>query len=385
MKLISTALPAWRTFAAKMTDVVLPFWAASGFLDRYGMYCERTDLAGRPLLDVPHRSMVQARQIFVYTHAERTGQWRGGGEKAMVALDTLLQLYSDDGDLSRGLAFSIGLNGSTVSTVRDAYAHAFILFALASAYRLNPDPKFRNAAEAIVAFVDMQLIDKQHGGLFESYPRQGTVKLQNPLMHLLEASLALHEAWPDRGHLDRAGRIVALFRDRLFRSAHGVLLERYASDWSAAEPPEPSTFFEPGHQFEWAWLLQWYDGLAGTDHGNIADRLWRSACEKGVGPDGLCFDEVAFDAAFTKRNHRAWPHTEGIKAAGVRIMRGDVKSETEFAAFLTALNSVFLVGPFPGGWLDRVDVDGNRMVDVVPASTLYHLYSALVEASRSIG
>jgi mannose-6-phosphate isomerase len=375
--------PAWTNFESLMKDVVLPFWAGPGFLKERAHYCECMNLSGVPVLDVPLRSMVQARQIFVFTHAEQTGVLRGAGGDALDALDALLVRFSDDGDLSKGLAFSISPTGAVVSGVRDAYAHAFVLFALASAHRLSRDNKLGLAAEAIVSFVDEHLVDKQFGGLLDCYPAPSAAKLQNPLMHLLEAYLAMHEAWPDRGYLARAETIVRLFRDRLFRSHQGVLLERYAFDWSTPEPPAPSTFFEPGHQFEWAWLLQWYDRLSGTDHSEIADRLWRSAREKGLSPDGLCFDEVAFDSALTKKSHRLWPHAEGIKATLGRLKRGDSESEMILSAFLNAVSTVFLARPFPGGWMDRMDFDGNPLVDIVPASSLYHLYSAFVETSRS--
>lgn len=369
------------TFGRSMRETILPLWSDSGFTRERGLFCEQMNPAGLPVLDVPLRSMVQARQIFVFTHAERTGVMRGAGELALGALDQLLMRYSDGGDLRQGLAYSISPSGGIVSQSRDAYAHAFILFALASAYRLSPDKKFAAAVEAIVGFVDARLMDKQFGGLFDRYPTPGATKLQNPLMHLLEAYLALQEAWPDRGFLERAGNIVALFRDRMFRPAYGVVFERYPHDWVAAEPPEPAEFFEPGHQYEWAWLLHWYDRLAGTDHSTMADLLWHSACDRGMSFDGLCFDEVAFNSALTKRSHRVWPHTEGVKAAMVRQRQGDSDSERVLAVFLNALNSVFLARPFPGGWVDRVDVDGNPRVDMVPASTLYHLYSALVETS----
>jgi mannose/cellobiose epimerase-like protein (N-acyl-D-glucosamine 2-epimerase family) len=370
-----------KRFEGLMKGAVLPLWAGPGFIREQGLYCERMSLEGSPVTDVPMRAMVQARQIFVFTHAERTGVMHGVGETALGALDRLLERFSDGGDLGQGLAFSIAPNGDVVSASRDAYAHAFILFALASAYQLSRDKKLTAAVDAIVAFMDDRLTDKQFGGVFDRYPDPAAIKLQNPLMHLLEAFLALHEAWPDRGFLERAADIVALFRDRLFRPAHGALLERYALDWSTPEPPEPSAFFEPGHHYEWVWLLQWYDRIAGTDHGATADQLWRSACDKGLGPDGLCLDEVAFDSALTKRTHRLWPHTEGVKAAVVCRRRGDPGCEKVLAILLNTLNSVFLAGPFRGGWVDRVDADGNPQVNMVPASTLYHLYSALVETS----
>jgi mannose/cellobiose epimerase-like protein (N-acyl-D-glucosamine 2-epimerase family) len=369
-------------FQKRMRGVILPFWASEGFMPRLGQFCERTNLKGEPVQDVPLRAMVQARQIFVYTNAERTGEMHGGGERALEALDSLLNRYSEDGDLRGGLAYSISPAGDIVSAVRDSYTHAFALFALASAYRLTKQPKLFQAVEALTAFIDASLADRQ-GGLFDCYPNPGAVKLQNPVMHMLEAYLALHEAWPDHGFLDRAADIVRLFREWLFQPGLGVLLEKYRADWTATEPA-PGTFFEPGHQFEWAWLLNWFDSLAGTDHRQFSDRLWTTACAQGFGPGWFCLDEVAMDPTLSKRSSRAWPYTEGIKAAVIRREAGDLGADEVVTGLLTTLDAFFLGRPFPAGWMDRIAANGDPIADVVPTSTLYHLYSAFKETSRVV-
>lgn len=369
-------------FHQRMRGVILPYWASEGFLQRLGQFCERTNLKGEPSQDAPLRAMVQARQIFVYTNAERTGEMHGGGERALIALDSLLSRYSEDGDLSKGLAYSISPAGDIVSDVRDSYTHAFALFALASAFRLTKERRLFQAVEALLAFTDARLADGQ-GGLFDCYPNPGSAKLQNPVMHMLEAYLALHEAWPDRGFLDRAADIVRLFRERLFQPGSGVLLEKYGADWTAGEPAA-ETFFEPGHQFEWAWLLNWYDTLAGTDHRQFSGRLWTTACADGLAPGWFCLDEVAVDPKLSKRSSRAWPYTEGIKAAVLRREGGDRSADEVFAGLLTALDSFFLGRPFPAGWIDRVTANGDPISEMVPTSTLYHLYSAFKETTRVV-
>jgi mannose-6-phosphate isomerase len=369
-------------FHKRMRGVILPFWATSGFITRLGQFHERAALSGELVEDAPLRAMVQARQIYVYTNAERTGEMKGSGEKALQALDALLTRYAEDRDLKRGLAFSISPAGDVVSDVRDSYAHAFALFALASAFRLTGDRKLFGAVEALMAFIDDKLWDHQAGGLFDRYPEPGVTKLQNPLMHMLEAYLALHEAWPDGGFLDRAGDIVRLFRERLFRPELGVILEKYRADWSTELAPE--TFFEPGHQFEWAWLLAWYDNLAGTDHGQFRQELWRSACRVGIAPGVPCPDEIASNPGLSKRTSRVWPHAEGIKAAMVRYEAGDAGAAEVASGLLAPLNSFFLGTPFPAGWMDRVAANGDPLAEMVPASTLYHLYSAFKETTRVV-
>ena len=370
-------------FSTLMREIMLPFWSTEGWAADPEMFCERLDFSGHPMHEVPHRAMVQGRQIFVFTHAARLGVFPGGAEPAMRALHTLLRRFCDEGDPRNGVCFSVSPSGQTVSAVRDSYTHAFILFALASAYRLTGEAKLRQTIDRTVAFIDESLVDARHFGLHDRHPQPSGLKSQNPLMHLLEAYLALHEAIPDGPFLDRAAAIVAHFRARLFQDEPGVLLEFYDSDWSLLQGQPEGRFFEPGHQFEWAWLLTWYGTLSGTDQGALSERLWRTACAHGVSGAGLCFDEVGIDLAPQKRSHRLWPHAEAIKAAIVRRDAGDARAEEVAAAMAGVLDGHFLNRPFPAGWVDRIDADRQALVDFVPASSLYHLYSAFSELLRS--
>ena len=364
-----------------MQEMVLPYWASEGFLPASGMFAECSTLSGMAISEVPHRAMVQARQIFVFSDAARRGLYQAGTEHALKALDTLLVRFTDGGDLTRGVAFSVAGSSHAGSLVRDAYAQAFVLLALASVKRVNDGAKIRSAIDGLVKFVDRALIDHEHLGIFDCFPDPSAPKLQNPLMHLLEAYLALHEAWPERDFLQRSKGVVELFMTRLFQPEVGALLEVYGRDWRASADPAYS-FFEPGHQFEWAWLLHWYDCLAGTDHGSIAERLWNTACHHGRNERGLCFDTVGLDLRPAKRTHRLWPHAEGAKAAAIRHIQGHEDGKPVLIEMLDALNGTFLQGAFPGGWTDRIDPAGAPLVDIVPASSLYHLYGAYLEVSR---
>ncbi|MGG2334310.1 AGE family epimerase/isomerase, partial [Salmonella enterica] len=80
-------------------------------------------------------------------------------------------------------------------------------------------------------------------------------------MHLLEAALALFEASGDGLFRDLALELLVLFETRLFDAASGTLAEFFAHDWQRLRP----SAIEPGHQFEWAWLLHQAGRLVGAD------------------------------------------------------------------------------------------------------------------------
>lgn len=362
----------------------LPVWATIGFDARAGRFRERLDLAGRPI-DVPHRAMVQARQIYVFSHAALLGWSDDGARLAETAMASLLRDYLRESAGQASFAFSIDRGGAIVSDVRDAYTHAFVLFALAWQYRLTGNPRLLTIADKTIAFIDAALLDRAHGGLYDASPIAGRDKKQNPQMHLLEAYLFLEQAAPGRGYLERASSLVALFRRRLFSAEHGVLLEYFAEDWSPHPDAARAGLFEPGHHFEWVWLLGEYGRLAGEDMQPWTARLHHLARAYGIAASGLIFDEVGADLRARKRSHRVWPHTEAIKAAVARAAAGDAQAPALAGRMAGALLATFLDRPFAGGWIDHVDEAGRPLVDYVPASSLYHLFLAAAEAARWAG
>jgi mannose-6-phosphate isomerase len=321
MPAAADALHAYRDW---IVGTALPAWAERGFDASTGRFRERLDVAGAPL-DVPHRAMVQARQIYVYSHAHHLGWYADGARLADEAMRGLVRRYAVvDGD-EASFAFSVDGAGRVVSAVRDAYAHAFVLFAIAWLYRVTGDAALLVLADRTNAFVKARLVDPRHGGLFDAFPAAARDKRQNPLMHLLEAYLALERAAPGRGFLEDARRLVALFQARLFDAGPGVLLEYFAESWAPHSDPARARAVEPGHHFEWVWLLGEYGALAGEDLSAWADRLYDVARAHGVAPDGLVYDELAAEpggVSVRKPGHRVWPHTEGLKAAAARHARG---------------------------------------------------------------
>ncbi len=390
MEILAQA-PDDRTRATLLTETLrhwliasaLPLWASVGFDSAHGRFRERLDWTGQPVEAIPHRAMVQARQIYVFAHAAELGWFPEGAKLAEIAMDSLLRDFRDPATKASGFAFSVDADGRIVSEVRDAYAHAFVLFALAALYRLTGDGNLVAVADDTIAFIDSHLADPVHGGLFDASPVSDRTKRQNPHMHLFEAYLALEQSCPGRGYLDRAAKLVGLFETRLLSAEHGVLLEYFTQDWGRHPDETKSLVFEPGHHFEWVWLLREYEAMANADLGRPIALLDCSARESGVGPGGLVYDEVRAGGQLLKRSHRIWPHTEGAKAAVARLSHGDPEAPAFAAAMIEVLRDHFLDKPFPGGWIDHLGEDLRPIVSYVPASSLYHIFLAATELSRA--
>ena len=368
------------TYKNWLVECALPLWSTRGFDAGAGRFHERLDFSGEAV-DVPYRVMVQARQIYVYAHAACLGWSDNGGKIAEVCMASLRRDFCEESADEASFAFSIGREGAVVANVRDAYAHAFVLFAISWLYRLNGDRALLQLADKTIRFIEARLIDPVNGGMFEAFPIGARAKRQNPHMHLLEAYLALARAAPDGAYLDRAVPIVTLFKERLFNRKPSVLLEHFSEDWLAHPDPILSRIFEPGHHFEWVWLLCEYEKLSGEDMSFWTHRLYEVARRRGVSQSGLIFDEIQTDMQVRRNSHRIWPHTEAIKAAKALQAGGDPEAPLFLQSMIQTLFDRFLDRPFRGGWIDQIDNAYQPLVDYVPASSLYHLFFAAAEAA----
>lgn len=364
--------PATTRYRSWVRNTALPFWAAGGFDHSAGRFHERLDLVGSPL-DVPHRAMVQARQIYVFAHAATVGLLPKGGALAEWAMASLLRDFADESAAEISFAFTVTRNGAVVSATRDAYAHAFVLLALATMYRLTGAARFLELADKTTVFIERHLIDDQHGGLFDTPAARTMGKRQNPVMHLLEAYLFLEEAAPGRGYLEKSTKLVRLFEMKLFHCETAGFPEYFAADWSHSHELGKQLVMEPGHHFEWAWLLALHSRLSGNPVNPLSKVLLNTACTRGFHANGLILDFVGLDSGIEGREHRIWPHTEAMKAACAFPLFSPELSAERMASRLLG---TFLDKPFQGGWIDHKDSALLPLVDYVPASSLYHLFMA---------
>lgn len=376
---IQSAAAALRSWTV---NEALPYWGGAAFDEDSQSFVEGADFSGRPLTSAPRRTMVQARQIYVFAHAALLG-WRPAGRRIAIAAARNLI----DGHLSPdgrpGWIFSATHEGAIHDARRDFYATSFALFGLAWAYRLEPDPRFLEAALHTVDELDRHF-SSPAGGYYGALPPDRDALFQNPHMHLFEAMIAWFEATGEERFLARAAEIRGLMAARFFQSRTGVLAEYFDGSWNPSSGLR-GRLCEPGHHYEWSWLLQRYDRLIGGAGDPIARSLFDFADRHGFDADGLIVEECLEDGSLHKASRRCWPHAEAIKANVAAFEAGDERAAERAAKIIDRLMQVFLGRPAPGGWIDRIDERGAPLVALIPASTLYHVFQAAAEADRVWG
>lgn len=361
-------------------DIALPRWAEAGVDHEQGGFVEQLTLAGEPDYTTPKRMRVQARQIYVYSHGAMLG-WKGPAlESARAGFEFLTQhCWHEEG----GWVFAVSRDGRPHEPRREAYEQAFGVMALAWYYRASGDSRALDWIDRTLGFLDTALGDEVHGGYREAVP-DALPRRQNPHMHLLEALLVLHEATGRPDALSRAAKLIALFRQHFLDPKSDTLGEFYTGDWQPAEGVT-GQLVEPGHHFEWVWLLHQYGRLSGDDCSDEAARLYRFAESHGVDQDGLSYDALRRDGAIHDDNKRLWVQTEAIKAQVARHeFAAEPKAPRRLAVLLEGLFAHYLDAG-NGGWQDHLRRDGTGFAKFAPASSFYHVFLALSEVMRVFG
>lgn len=357
----------------------LPKWTGVGFDPKRQCFEEQLGFDGKPVIEVPCRIMVQARQIATYSAAASCGRFPAGLQFAQAAAEAAIAGYHRV-DGRPGWVFSIDRNGGIVSTRRDLYAHAFLLFAFSWLARATENERDLGMAYTILGEIDEIFPAPIYGGYLDAIPRHDLLRRQNPHMHLFEALLALHQTTGDRAVLERCRALTALATTRFIDPATGALRECYTDNW-AVHPAPGQGSVEPGHLFEWAWLLRWYEEASGEDQSAAVERLLQLALSAGIDPlIGRIVDEIGEDGHLRATSSRSWPHAEALKALTVETIAGRADHTAVLAAILDRLSTVYCRSELAGGWVDHVDETDSPVSKVMPASSLYHFYFGLTEA-----
>lgn len=358
----------------------LPLWADAGIDREAGGFVERLRLDGTPDLKAAKRLRVQARQIYVYSHAALLDLWPGADEAAAHGQAFVMAHGCPEG-IAAGFVHALTRDGAVRDARRDTYDHAFLLFALSWFYRATGRADVRADIMALDDAI-WTLLRHPGGAGFVVDDQGGDALHQNPHMHLFEAVLAAFDATGEPVFLDRARALFTLFRDRMFDRDQGVLHEFYDARWQPADG-DAGRIVEPGHHCEWVWLLHRYASRVGEPLCDEANRL-HAFVERHGRPGGgiLICDALNPDGSVREASTRSWPQTEAIKAdIAMAEARGAAPGATVDAT-VDALFATFLECPVEGGWIDWIDARGEPLVEAIPASTFYHVFLAFSEVLR---
>lgn len=366
-----------RTLESWIVDAY-DLWWARGADHSNGGFHERLNQDGSPTHEA-RRARLHPRQMFAYSHAAKLG-WGGPSTTAVEhGLKFFLAHYRRSDGLFRAL---VAPQGDALSDTVLLYDQAFALLGLAAADATLADETPRQIARELHDLLRSRFAHRSIG--FEETLARDTPLSANSHMHLLEASLAWIERDGSACWSDLAAELVDLATARVIDWRSGAVIETFGPDWQPITGDVSSV--EPGHQFEWAWLL-----LRCHARGERKDLLQPALRLIEIGEThGVDRARHAVIAALDHglrvrdANARLWPQCERIKAARMAFATTGDERYQEIALESAQTLLRYLETPVRGLWRDRLDHSGAFIEEPAPASSFYHIVGAVLELGTGL-
>ena len=359
------------TFAAvqqHFRQVIVPLWQGPGWNADLALPFEALSPGHRPLPPQRYRAMACARQLYLFASLIDDPAFPDATERAAALFRSLHQHFHDAEH--GGWFYSIDPDGAPLDQCKDLYTHAFIIFACAHYWAKVREPLVESVLNGALEVVAQRFSDGN--GLYEAslerdWSSRGTGPLQNPLMHLAEAFLATLSVRDDAPVHAALLALADGMQQRFIEPVHNVMLEKPCG--------AVDNWFEPGHQFEWFFLLQSSPLLRQTPLYGSLDRAFGFAEQVGVDPQtGAVCGMLAPDGSLRDCTQRIWAQAEYLRALTLRP-----DSQPRLQRQLLALQQNFL---HAGGWYECRDGAGKVSREDMPSTTPYHLatcYSGLAQ------
>lgn len=290
-------------------------------------------------------------------------------------------------------------------TEKHLYGTAFGIYAAAGVYRACGDPEALELAQAAFAWLEEHARDREDGGYFEAFARDGTPLLQSPELpdgarrprdllgtpygyksmnshiHILEAVTELYRARPDPAVGERLRELLGVVRDKI-AVPPGCLNLYFTPDWRAV--PDHDSF---GHDVETAYLILEASEALGEDRDPRTEAVARSLVDHALdyGWDdrlGGFYDRgFAFSPAYAKEKIW-WTQAEGLNALLLMHDRFGAESDRYLAAFRKQWEFIrrYQIDPQLGEWYDTVTEEGKPL----PDRALGHIWKAGYHNGRAL-
>ncbi|KZN12961.1 AGE family epimerase/isomerase [Marinomonas sp. TW1] len=354
---------------------LLPQWAKHGLNQKQGYSYESLNLDWSINAIGRVRLLTQCRQLYTLSHASLLQEDKALQSKLKPLFDFIISQYFIDGRW----IFSLNDDLSPQKTESDTYALAFVMLSFSSYYQCSQDNQALDYIEKTHHFLNHDML-ANNGGFYESYPLDiSQTRRQNPHMHLLEGYIAAFKVTQKEAYKQTIQSLLTLALTHFYDEKTKTLREFFHHDWQLHS--EKGSQIEPGHHFEWVWLLfQANQIIPHSDHTDLAQSLWITATRHGMANNGGIYNQI--DAETYQpldREKRIWPITEYIKAITVMPIGLEEKKHRLDAALSFMLQHYLLDD---GGWNEYLDKDNIPKDYPLPGTSSYHIFLGLIEVLR---
>ncbi|MFN3827942.1 MAG: AGE family epimerase/isomerase [Micavibrio sp.] len=351
-----------------------------------GGFYERLGKGFKPRFVGNRRLLTQCRQLSIYSHA--AGQDVCHFKPALREIfETIIKDYHISA--TGGWRFSLGDDGKPADNTYDLYSLTFVIFGFSHYYRATHDERARDYARQTLSFIREKFSMAPLAGYAEALDENLQViprtRRQNPHMHLLEACLFAEETWCEDSYAQTSDELVKLFIDYFYIPERQQLCEFFTDDLKPH--PETGDRVEPGHYFEWVWLLKKHAALRGQPdrHNDLCFSLLDWANHYGWDRVyGGIFDVLSPTGTVLTDTKRIWPFAEALKANALMI--DSAPDRDAIKARMKDMVNVFRNNYMQerGFWVEWLNRDLSPATDYMPGTTPYHVYFGIMETRAVI-
>ncbi|WP_058234290.1 AGE family epimerase/isomerase [Devriesea agamarum] len=381
--------PAHRTWLEGEGDLLLDFASASVRPDGGFAWLHEQ---GEPDLSRPAELWITCRM----THCFALGHMLGRPDCGRIADHGLRSLRGVFFDPEHGGWFSAVADGKPVDDSKQAYAHAFVVLAAASATAAGR-PGAQELLNQALTVLDERFFDAEAGMSVDTFNRDFSECEEyrgiNANMHTVEALLAAADVTGERRWLDRAVGIITKAVNEFARANSWRLPEHFDTSWKPLleyNRDQPDHPFRPfgatiGHWLEWARLTLHARGALLAKDGSAPDwmleasRALIDASAESFGQDGApgFVYTVDWDGQPVVHERMHWVPAEAVGAAAVMYRAtGEEKYARLYEQWWEYIAEYFLDSEF-GSWHHELDRHNAPQGTVWPGKPdAYHAFQA---------
>jgi mannobiose 2-epimerase len=166
--------------------------------------------------------------------------------------------------INNGYFWSVNFQNEPISTRKQVYGQAFVVYAFSAYFKINPQPEILSKALDLYFLIEKHAFDPMLNGYTEAFaadwsplddmrlsPKDlNTPKSLNTHLHILEAYVQLYKVWKDELLMQKIKNLIDLFLKYFIDYQAGHVHMFFDDAWQVIASP-----WSYGHDIETSWLL----------------------------------------------------------------------------------------------------------------------------------
>ncbi|TCK83351.1 AGE family epimerase/isomerase [Albibacterium bauzanense] len=355
---------------SKELNNILDYWSNIVYDKQRKLFFGRIDNSGNAYPEAPLGAVLYARILWSFSAGYAY-------TKKPIYKERALQAYKviEDGFFDKeagGIYWSILPNGEPLQTRKQIYAQAFVIYALAELYKIEPRQKVINEAFALVDLIEEYSYDIEEGGYLEALSQNwqpikdmrlsdkdiNAIKTMNTHLHILEAYTNLYAIKKDKKVGGCIKKLLDIFTTKIICSESKHLQLFFTKNWKSL-----SSIQSYGHDIEASWLLM---KAAELVYGKGIPQHLIEACNAlalitvhGLLSDGSLANEKENDK-INKERH-CWVQAEAMVGFHYMGLRTKNRQYFQFADRIWNYVNKEIRDPDKGEWFWGRDENGNLL------------------------